>query len=396
MSVRMLALVPVLALLAHAPLEAQLRSPGRLDKLEDRARADSNDAMAHYNLGLGYWSAGRLDEAERSFQLASEIDPRLAEAYLAQATLPFARRPQLLEEAATGRVPAQWVAVLEESNQLYWRAVYFSPLVDLKTVAALTPADSIDWDVPADELVYVQAFQECSDQVLRDKYNGARKAFRNLVKDMGWRDQPELIPDQILWYWGLFAAHAGEWDEAFTNLTALTERPARSGGSYAPLDVTLDANQRLYVLAALKHEAGLFDEATQLLREVLAREPGFHMAHVRLARMHEARGEWIQAAEELRSALRADPDDRTALYDLGVTLGRAGHFGESEQLLLQAQHANPRDARVPYVLGLVQLSWGRYQEARDSFERFLSLAPSGMEEQIADAERRLASYPERP
>jgi len=53
--------------------------------------------------------------------------------------------------------------------------------------------------------------------------------------------------------------------------------------------------------------------------------------------------------------------------------------------------ANPRDARVLYYLGIVDQQLSKKDDARSAFTRFLTLAPSRYERQIADAKQRLAS-----
>lgn len=86
----------------------RIKLPDKLDKLEARAQAHSNDAAAHDNLALGYRSKERYDDAERAMRMAVEIDPQFAEAYLALAHLPYARRPDLWDEISDRRRFATW------------------------------------------------------------------------------------------------------------------------------------------------------------------------------------------------------------------------------------------------------------------------------------------------
>jgi hypothetical protein len=41
------------------------KSTPAIDSLEHRVRADSNDAVLHYDLGMAYWKVKRYDDAER-------------------------------------------------------------------------------------------------------------------------------------------------------------------------------------------------------------------------------------------------------------------------------------------------------------------------------------------
>src|ERR1051326_5247823 len=66
-----------------APAAAQFRLPVKLDELERRAQADSNDPAAHFNVALGYWNAKRWQDADQSLRTAITLDPRFAPAYVA-------------------------------------------------------------------------------------------------------------------------------------------------------------------------------------------------------------------------------------------------------------------------------------------------------------------------
>jgi Tfp pilus assembly protein PilF len=391
MRLRLLVLAFLTTGLAASPLAAQRLVNADLDDLEQRALADSNDAVAHYELGLGYWNEGRFDEAVRSFETALEIDGRFAEVYLALAALPFAQRAELWTEIAAGRVPAGLASELEESNELYRRAFRINPLVDLKILGAVTPTDSASWSAVSEQRVYYQTLSQGFADMLKGNYNGAYKRYRDYARDIGWRDEPQLAPESLLWYRALAAAHAGKWREAGADMTIVLDRALTGQRPDSLIAIPLNTNELRYVLASLFHEAGWFAEAEHFYAETLENDPGFYTAHLGIARIHEARGEWLSAAERCRRALDANPNDTSILHDLGVTLGRGGFFGESEQVLLRAQDTNPRDARIPYILGLVQLSWGKFDEAQESFTHFLSIAPSRMELEIEDARRRLAS-----
>ena len=56
-----------------------------------------------------------------------------------------------------------------------------------------------------------------------------------------------------------------------------------------------------------------------------------------------------------------------------------------------AQTGNPRDARVPYYLGVVEMQLNEKDDARNALTRFIAIAPSRYERQVADAKKRLDS-----
>jgi Flp pilus assembly protein TadD len=77
------------------------------------------------------------------------------------------------------------------------------------------------------------------------------------------------------------------------------------------------------------------------------------------------------------------------LLDLGKTLADATRWVEAEAQLRESGAANPRDPRGPFYLGLVFEQLGRKDDARAAFTRFIALAPSRYERQIALAKQRL-------
>ena len=88
--------------------------------------------------------------------------------------------------------------------------------------------------------------------------------------------------------------------------------------------------------------------------------------------------------------LNVNPDDASLLTDLGVTLGKAGMMPQAETRLQAAADANPRDTRSLYWLGVAQQELGKTAEARAAFTRFVELAPSRYQPQVALAKDRLA------
>jgi superkiller protein 3 len=147
------------------------------------------------------------------------------------------------------------------------------------------------------------------------------------------------------------------------------------------------------MMAALHQKAGRTDQAIELYRQVAAADAGNYMAHVQLARLFEATKDYPHAVAERVNAVNANPDDASLLLDLGITLGKAGMMPQAESRLQMAADLNPRDPRPHFWLGVSQMEQGKNAEARASFTRFLALAPSRYDRQIAMAKDRLAQLP---
>jgi len=381
--------------LAVAPLPGQrIRLPADLAELEKRAHQDSNDAAVHYNVALAYWNAKRWDDTDSALRLAVRLDPQFAAAYMALAGLPYARRPQLFEEEYEQRVPEAWRPRVEESERMYRRSVIIDPLVEVRLSYVIVPSAGKlrtslavlfgDW-----ERDYVDGVSFYFEAKYEDAYQRLQRVYNELDAD---RHGSRLWNTLLFWH-GLAAAQTRRHDEAVSDFTTIVERyeSQEAAARDTTLRVPLKTNDYRYVLAVLKQRAGQIDEAVRLYRRALEEDIGLYMAHVRLAELHETTGGWGGAVEERRHAVNAAPDNASLLLDLGMTLAKAGRWVDAEEPLRQALEANARDSRVPYYLGIVQQQLGKTEAARASFDRFLSLAPSRYERQIANAKQRISA-----
>jgi Tfp pilus assembly protein PilF len=373
-------------------LEAQrIKLPMTVPELEARARQDSLDAAAHYNVALGYWNEKRYGEAEGELRAAAAIDPKFAEAYLALAYLPYAQRPKLWSEEAQDRVPDEWKQRMEESDRLYRRAFLVNPLVDLRIIGAATPPRSALWATLYADIYdfYFQAF----DDMLSGDYEQAYGRFVRLHRERRLAGPGQgKLPLSVYWFEGLAAAHTRRWPEAKRSFEYLISESIKLEKKQEEKDlvrIPLRTNEYRYFLASIQHASGSPEAALELYRQVLENDIGMYMAHVQMANILEQQRRYPEAIEERKRAVNANPDDPSLLTDLGVTIGKSGQFAEAEAILQQAAEANPRDARVHFWAGLCQAEQGKTAAAKVSLTRFLALAPARWDKQIAMAKQRL-------
>lgn len=383
----------VLLLLLLRPLPAQdvpLAAP--LAELERRARVDSNDALAQFDVGLAYWTRGRLDEAERGLRLAVALDPRLACAYLALAELPYARRPSLREELARDRVPDGWRPAILEAEQFERRAFLLDPLIDFRLVAPVRRRAPQQVNVhvgPGAAYVVSMPF----DDFRLGRYQAAFQMLDGMVRAATRHEAMDSVPDYLLWFHGLAAAHTWRHPQAvrdFETLLARTESRARVSLVLVPLA----GNDFRYLLALLRERTGDREAAIRMYRDALVNDVGLYMAHVRLAGLFRAAGYPFAAQSELRQAVLANPDDSSLLLELGGSLTETGDLAAALDTLRLAQSLNPRDARVPLMLGIVEERLGHVAPARSAYLQFLALAPARLSPQIAYARARMDSLQE--
>jgi Tfp pilus assembly protein PilF len=362
----------------------------RLTTLEAVVLRDSSDPVAHYEVGIGYWMDGRLDDAERHLRRAVEIDPQLAVGYLALAYLPVSRWSRAWKKEWNKTPPPGMMNEMEEARRNYRRAFMVDPLVDLRVTALAGRNMATLYSARGAYLDFLNGLE----QFRAANYFEAYRLLDAVVASVPEKRR-EQIPWDVYWYRGLAAAHTRNWDTALADLNLLLARAEvlarKESEEGSPLSLgRLASIEVRYVLATVEQRGGRTRDAARHFEEVLASDLGMYMAHVQLARIHERNGAAAKAIVERRRALAVNPEDASLQFDLGVSLARSGEFSEAQSLLTQAMAANPHNARIPYMLGLVREQLGDAAGARAAFDRFLAIAPSSYREQIADIRQRVA------
>jgi len=380
----------VCLLLAPGVADAQVvLKPGvTVRTLEAAVTRDSNDTDALYALALGYWSKKRWNDVERTLRQTLAIEPRNAPALLALAHLPYARRPKLWDEEIRGEIAPEWQPVLLQGERYTRLAMQIDPLVDLQIVGAVAPdrdrllQGSGGASIEMTAMVGQVNFQNA-------QYDQAYAWFDLFARRLGEEVDSSRVHDFVLWFRGLSAAHLNDFPTALRDFRALH---ARDPGRERTV-LSVDAVDATYVLAWLEQHTGALESAAVLYREALTQDLGLWMAHVQLAKIHEARQEWNDAVRERRLAVDADPEDASLLLDLGITLYRAGRAEQASPILVQARAGLPRNFRVPYYEGYVARDLARPEVAREAFQRFLSLVPRRYSDEIAEVRGRLHELP---
>lgn len=385
--------VPLILLLGPFPLLSQAADrPLTLEQLEANARHDSLDAEALYRLAYRYDILKRYDDAGRLARQAVTVDPRYAPAWLLLGYLPYDRRPRLWNEVAKRKVPPAWQDSVAESTRLLHRAFLVDPLVDFHVNGA-TP--------PKQDVVAIPDYGDYTTIYLLElgvsqfgwRYELSYNAI-DLFIERYYKGKPvDSIPSGLFWLRGLAAAHVRSYLKAIADIGVVLDRSLKHEASDSLIQLDLGTNDYRYLLALLMERVHRPADAMVLYQEALANDLGLWMAHTRLARLYAENTMWSQAIEEARRAVDANPEDPSLLVDLGELLRDAGRLDEAATTLRQAQEANGHIPRIPYVLGLVEMQRSQPALAKVALAQFVSIAPSRMSAEIADAKQRLAALP---
>lgn len=380
--------------LAHA----QQQEPPSLDALERRARRDSNDAVAHYELAMGYWNRKKWDQADSALRTAVRIAPAYADAWLALSAIFEARGERYYGERLERLGADSLRSAYEASAAAYRRAFMLNPLVDLRVLGRAEPRRGIFVPLkygsragfiispPPWENDLVKGLNEFREA----RYDKALMRLSQLADHQRFGGEDVNVPNTILWYRGLAAAHVGQFDRAIRDFAILTGRAYAAETDSTWSGLPLGTNDFRYVLATILYLSGRHEQAVPVFQRALEFDLGLYAAHVQLARIHEAAGRHEEALRERQVAVHVNPDDADPLVDLAMTLLWTGRLPEAMDALDRAEGLNPRDARIPFLRGTVGLHLGRRDQARAALTRFLAIAPSRMGEQIAEARQTLS------
>lgn len=393
----------LLTLLASAPAGAvaaqgKISIPVSLKELEQRARVDSNDAAAHYNLALGYWNEKRWDDVEASLRESLALDPRFALSRLALSRLPLARNPKVLEDLWSDDIAARDSA--RASMRLLdseWRhAFMIDPLVDIKLMGATVRAGVSQWDIRDAFGETMQNYFQASIDCYEGRYADCEQRFDRVIRDFSAGTANLRVPDGVYFMKGLAAAHEGHFEAAAAAFRVLMSREEGTKKELEKEDlvrVPLQTNEYRFFVASFTHAAGNTVDAIGLYRAAVENDLGLYMAHVRLANIFEAQRDYPRAIAARTAAVNANPDDATLQLDLGTTLGKAGDFEAAEQAIRIATERIPRHAEAWFWLGLALEQQGKGAEARMAYERVVALAPSRLQARADAARNRMVGLP---
>jgi tetratricopeptide (TPR) repeat protein len=209
-------------------------------------------------------------------------------------------------------------------------------------------------------------------------------------------DPPELknlateMPDQVLKLEDELTAWEERMNERLADNVALTEqeRRALSGLGYAsyrdtngdeeqPLRDVKDMLPYYYKLtdASSMIDAGKYELAEPILREVLAADGDYFAAHGELGRCLVRLNRLPEAVQSLRRAMELDPGAEGVQSMLGATLFMQGDYPAAVEALELAIRLNPDTYQNYFNLGMTLEKLDRPDDAIKQYEDCMERAP---------------------
>jgi tetratricopeptide (TPR) repeat protein len=140
-----------------------------------------------------------------------------------------------------------------------------------------------------------------------------------------------------------------------------------------------DRPEGMLNVAGVAIEQGQFENAEAVLREALARHPGFPALYINLADLYRLTGRPQESEAILRTGLEVAPDEAALNLALAYALVRNGRAEEARPLFTTAVGLAPDQPSYAYVLGIAESD-------ADGIEAGLAL--------LREAEARFPGYPD--
>ena len=149
----------------------------------------------------------------------------------------------------------------------------------------------------------------------------------------------------------------------------------------AVLPPTPESNKagETYTKAVEAAQAGRYDEAEPMLKEILAQFPDLAPAHYNLGYVYRQKKDWKAAEAEFQKVTELEPTKSDAVLALAAVRELDGRTQEAVEGLVAAAPGFAQDARFQYALGITSLNAGKSVEAEAALKKAAELDPANPE-----------------
>jgi tetratricopeptide (TPR) repeat protein len=370
------------ALVYKGEIQIQNKDAGAIDSLQQAVKNDSENAVAHYQLGVAFIQQQNEGRAESEWREAVRIRPNLSDAQRSLATLEL-RRGDFGGMAQT----AQQIIAAEPNSPdgFLWKGIadmsrkqYSDAQQDAEKAMQISPQSS----APFVQLGTIQLAQkhfadaEKFYQRALDKNPSSSEALSGLMNTYFAEKQPDKA---------IAAANAqiakSPNNSNFYDLlgTALFNGRKDLPGAEAALRKAVDLDKNnvdaLEKLGKVQIQEGSADQALALYQQSIKDNPREVMFYILSGELYEAKKNWDQAKSMYQQALNISPDQPLASNNLAyVILEQGGNVDVAMGLAQTARRGMPESPNAADTLGWAYYQKGIYQSAISQFQEALRLS----------------------
>jgi tetratricopeptide (TPR) repeat protein len=350
--------------------------------LQKALRNNSDNGIAHYQLGIAFSQMGDLARARGEWQDAVRLRPDMVEADRALASVALRNHDMpALEQSATQiieRDPNSPDGYSLRAAANINRKQFDRAAEDVRKAIEVAPQSPIGYT------------QLGNLQMVQNHFGEAEKSYSQaLDRDAGSADAlaglmnayfADKQPDKAVAAANTQIAKNGN-SSAFYDLlgTALFNEKKDLKGAEAALQrsVALDKNNSdaLLKLGQVQVAEGSADAAIATYQNAVKdnpREPSFYIL---TGELYESKQDWDKAKQSYQKALEISPENPVASNNLAyVMLQTGGNVDVALSLAQTARRADPDNANTADTLGWIFYQKGAYSSAIELFQEALKLA----------------------
>ena len=387
-----------------------------LEQFQAARRSHPSDAALVNFIGITETKLGRIEEADRDYESAARLDPRLPGPYknlgfnyLGEGRYDLAEKPLL---TALRLNPA------DPFVHYYLTILYLSTQRDQLAIPHLKPAETQLANDPATAYAAIVACLKANagDEALRlvglleqqsalsveqefhiaellngrQMYAASADRFRRIseLQPGSWQSQYNLavalirakkIKDAL----PLLAGITAEQAKNATLMSSVASTYEAAGETALALDtydkaIAADPRNPDYYLDAtrLLMDLDRYEEAITTLERGIAAVPDDYPLTIRLGAIEAMRGNREAAREHYRKAIAKHPALALGYVALAQSYMKAGDDQQALQVLTEGRGPVGSDFALEYVYGLVSIQLGHQPQAMDAFKNAETLAPT--------------------
>ncbi len=374
----------ILIFIVNCPTGPYIKIDKSIEELQEALRADTNNAVAYYNLGIGYTAEQQYENALDYFHKALEREPHFSDAYFAIYCVEFARDKKLYAKSFEEELEPEIQKKIDEIRSYFEYAILYDPFFDWKLSTLLLERRPIS-DNPFTQML-IDRIYEGLVQFRLGNYEKAVKKFDYLIEKA-----PEFR--QAYLFRGMAQAQLQNYEEAIEDFRFLIDK-LEEYNKEKVLPIYLNPAELYYLIAFAYIKQGSIDEAEEMFKKVIMENMGFYMAHYQISNICKMRGDYAGALKELDAAIIGNPNDAIFHFSKGVCLNTMRRDWEAIQEYKKSISINPYYPKPYYTLAVVSESFENEEEAIKNYRIFIDKAPESLIEFIEKAQMKIDSLEE--
>lgn len=371
-----------LILLAGCAADPRIRISKTMEELEVALQEDPNDAIAYYNMGVGYTAGQKYENALEYFHKTLEMEPHFSDAYFALYCVEFARDKKLYRKAFVDEeLEPETEKKINEVRRYLNYAIVYDPFFDWKLSAILLERRPYS-DNPFTQMLIDRVYEGLV-QFRIGNYEKAVGIFDYLIEK-----NPEFR--QVYLFRGIAQAQLQKYEEAIKDFRFLIDKLEEYNREKV-IPIYLNPAELYYLIAFAYLKQENLDKAEETFKRVIMENMGFYMAHYQLSNIYKKRENYAGALKELDAAIIAKPDDPIFHFSKGVCLNTMDRDWEAMQEYMKAISINPNYPKSYYTLAVVLESIENNEGAVENYQKFIDKAPKRFNSFIEKAQMRIDS-----